>query len=234
MDELEFRRRVYANPDTTAPDIIQAAQQDPAKRAFLSEQKKLDKELKQAAKVDIPDDLAHKLIWQQSAYEFARHKRRSRWYMALAASLAFTVGLSFTLVSQQPMSLDEQVLAHMVHANDERSHSVLPVDLNQVNAKLASFGASFSDMIGDIKVANYCHLNSLRSLHLILHTEQGEMSVFIVPKRAGVTLPYDFENNKYHGKGLELQRANIMVVGDKHSNLAPVLNKVEKRIQFST
>lgn len=234
MDELEFRRRVYANPDTTDPDVIDAAKQDASKRAFWSEQKKLDRELKQAVKVPVPDDLAHKLIWQQSADEFARHKRRSRWYIALAASVAFTIGLSFTLITQPSVSLGNQVLAHMVHANDEQAHSVLPVDLHQVNAKLASFGASFTDMIGDVKVANYCHLDTVRSLHLILDTEQGKMSVFIVPKRNDLTLPHDFSDDRYRGRGIEMQRASIMVVGDKHADLSPILTSVQQRIQFST
>lgn len=233
MDELEFRRRVYANPDTTDPDVIDAAKHDPAKRAFWTEQKKLDRELKQAVHVPVPDDLAHKLIWQQSADEFARHKRRSRWYIALAASIAFTIGLSFTLVTQPSVGLGNQVLAHMIHADDEQTHSVLPVDLRQVNAKLASFGATFTDNIGDIKVANYCHLDNVRSLHLIVNTEQGKMSVFIVPRRDDLTLPQEFADDRYHGQGIEMQRASIMVVGDKHADLSPILSSVQQRIRFS-
>ena len=233
MDELEFRRRVYANPDTTDPDVIDAAKQDPAKRAFWAEQKKFDRELKQAVNVPVPDDLAYKLIWQQSADEFVRHKRRSRWYIALAASVAFAIGLSFTLVTQPTVSLGNQVLAHMVHAEDEQAHSVLPVDLRLVNAKLASFGASFSDIIGDVKVANYCHLDSVRSLHLIVNTEQGIMSVFIVPRRKDLSLSHNFADDKYHGQGIEMQRANIIVVGDKDADLSPMLSSVQQRIRFS-
>ncbi|GGW74471.1 DUF3379 family protein [Alteromonas halophila] len=234
MDELEFRRRVYANPDTTDAEVVKAAQQDPGKRAFWNEQKKLDRDLKQAAKVEIPDDLAHKLIWQQSAYEFARHKRRSRWYMALAASLAFTIGLSFTLFTRQPLNLGNEVLAHMVYAEDEQAHSAVPVDLRQVNAKLASFGASFTDMIGDVEVVNYCHLQSVRSLHLILNTQQGKMSVFVVPNRDDISLPDNFADDRYHGQGVHMQRASIMVVGHKNANLLPMLDNVKQRIQFST
>lgn len=233
MDELEFRRRVYANPDTTDPDIVEAAQQDPAKRAFWRDQKKLDRELKQAVKVPVPDDLAHKLIWQQSADEFARHKRRSRWYTALAASVAFAVGLSFTLITAPTPSLEKQVLAHMVHADDEQAHSALPVDLRQVNMKLASFGASFTDMIGDVRVVNYCHLDNVRSLHLIVDTDQGPMSVFIVPKRDDLFAPPRFSDDRYRGQGAQMQRASVLVVGEKQADLTPLLNNVTAHMQFS-
>ena len=67
MDELEFRRRIYADPETTDSDVVEAAKADESKRSFWNEQKQLDKQLKQALKVDVPEDLASKLIWQQSA-----------------------------------------------------------------------------------------------------------------------------------------------------------------------
>ena len=181
MDELEFRRRIYADPETTDSDVIEAAKADESKRSFWNEQKQLDKQLKQALKVDVPEDLASKLIWQQSADEFTRYKRRSRWYLAMAASVAFTVGIGLTMWYHQPLSIGGQALAHMQYAEMEHAHSLLPVDLNMVNAKLASFGGSFSEMLDGVEVANYCHLSTVRSLHLIVNTPQGKMSVFVVP-----------------------------------------------------
>ena len=91
MDELEFRRRIYADPETTDSDVIAAAKADENKRKFWNEQKQFDKQLKQAVKVDVPEDLKHKLIWQQSANEFAIYQKRSRWYVAMAASIALSL-----------------------------------------------------------------------------------------------------------------------------------------------
>ena len=54
MDELEFRRRIYADPETTDSDVVEAAKADDNKRHFWNEQKQLDKQLKQALKVDVP------------------------------------------------------------------------------------------------------------------------------------------------------------------------------------
>lgn len=233
MDELEFRRRVYANPDTTDRDIVEAAKSDPAKQAFWQEQKAQDNALLEVMKVPVPEDMAHKLIWQQTADEFVRHKKRSRWYVAMAASVAFAVGISFTLFNRGPVSLGNEALVHMQYAAAERSHSGLPVDLTQVNAKLAGFGASLTDMVDNVKVANYCHLNKVRSLHLIMETDQGLMSVFVVPHRDDITLPDAFSNDTYHGEAVKMQRANILVVGDKQADLKPVMQEMTRKIQFS-
>lgn len=233
MDELEFRRRIYADPETTDSDVVEAAKADDNKRHFWNEQKQLDKQLKQALKVDVPEDLASKLIWQQSADEFTRYKRRSRWYLAMAASVAFTVGIALTMWYHKPLSIGGQALAHMQYADMEQAHSLLPVDLNMVNAKLASFGASFNEMLDGVEVANYCHLSTVRSLHLIVDTPQGKMSVFVVPERGDVTVPSEFADKQYRGESLKLQRANVMIVGDRNADLSEMKEAVAKRIQFS-
>ena len=233
MDELEFRRRIYADPETTDSDVVEAAKADDNKRHFWDEQKQLDKQLKQALKVDVPEDLASKLIWQQSADEFTRYKRRSRWYLAMAASVAFTVGIALTMWYHKPLSIGGQALAHMQYADMEQAHSLLPVDLNMVNAKLASFGASFNEMLDGVEVANYCHLSTVRSLHLIVDTPQGKMSVFVVPERGDVTVPSEFADKQYRGESLKLQRANVMIVGDRNADLSEMKEAVAKRIQFS-
>lgn len=233
MDELEFRRRIYADPETTDSDVVEAAKADESKRSFWNEQKQLDKQFKQALKVEVPDDLASKLIWQQSADEFTRYKRRSRWYVAMAASVAFTIGIGLTMWYHQPLSIGGQALAHMQYAEMEHAHSLLPVDLNMVNAKLASFGGSLSEMLDGIEVANYCHLSTVRSLHLIVNTPQGKMSVFVVPQRGDISVPSEFEDSQYHGESIKMRRANVMVVGDKGADLNEMKKAVSERIQFS-
>jgi len=153
--------------------------------------------------------------------------------MALAASVAFTVGIGFTMWYHQPVSLGGQALAHMQYAETERAHTFSPVNLEMVNAKLASFGASFTDDIGNVEVANYCHLSTVRSLHLILDTPEGKMSVFIVPERSDIRVPAEFEDKQYRGESLTLQHASIMIVGDKQANLENMKKSVADRIRFS-
>jgi len=233
MDELEFRRRIYADPETTDSDVVEAAKADESKRSFWNEQKQLDKQLKQALKVDVPEDLASKLVCQQSADEFPRYKRRSRWYLAMAASVAFTVGIGLTMWYHQPLSIGGQALAHMQYAEMEHAHSLLPVDLNMVNAKLASFGGSFRGMLDGVAVANYCHLSTVRSLHLIVNTPQGKMSVFVVPERGEVSVPSEFADGQDHGESSKMKHANVMIVGDKDADLSEMKKAVSERIQFS-
>jgi hypothetical protein len=73
----------------------------------------------------------------------------------------------------------------------------------------------------------------VRSLHLIVDTPQGKMSVFVVPERGDVTVPSEFADKQYRGESLKLQRANVMIVGDRNADLSEMKEAVAKRIQFS-
>ena len=66
MDDLEFRRTIYADPNCNDERVKEAAAKDPAKQEFWAEQKRIDASLKAAMKVDVPDDLANKLILRQT------------------------------------------------------------------------------------------------------------------------------------------------------------------------
>ena len=235
MDDLEFRRRIFADPDTTDEDIIRAAKDDPAKEALWQEEKKLQRNLKEAAAIPVPEELRHKLMWQHTANEFVRQKKRQRWYVSIAASIAFVLGIGVTSwMMQTPQDLSSSALAHVRFVDIEKGHSALPVDLRQVNAKLASFGAHFSEDIGNVTVVNYCHLNAIQSLHLILDTPEGKMSVFVVPHRNDTNVPASFADENFEGKARQFQQANIMVVGEKGADLAPLMQRVEKNLRFST
>lgn len=233
MDELEFRREVYAAPSADNPRVKQSAESDPAKMAFLKELRQLDADLKQASKIPVPDDLAHKLIWQGTITDFETHKKRSRRHLALAASVAFVVGISFTVWQQQSHTIDfsHEALAHMQY--QELMPGARTVSLSDVNSKLQSFGATLASDIGEIKSANYCHLDKQRSLHLIVDTEQGLVSVFVLPNTENGTFDRAFSDAKYAGEKLDVQQANVLIVGEKGQDLSKMKQSVKQRMVFS-
>lgn len=234
MDDLEFRRRVFANPNTTDKDVTDTAAKDSDKAQLKQSLQQLDSQLNQALKIPVPEDLAHKLIWEQKAEEFRRHKRRTPWYIGLAASFALTLGISGTMVMHTAsINIGDEALAHMRYAETEQPHSAVAVDMNLINAKLAGLGGTLVSSIGNVRVANYCHLNTTQSLHLILDTEQGTMSVFILPQKNNQDVPDAFADNQYHGESWALQQASIMVVGEKGADLEPLMRKVKRSITFS-
>ena len=234
MDDLTFRRRVYEDPDKLDQEILDAAAKDPKKRLFLQQTRQMNEQLKSAVNVPVPDELAHKLIWQQSTDHFLQHKRKQRWYVGLAASVALVTGISATMwFMRSPTQLHDHALAHVTHLSKEIPRAGYQENMEQVNAKLASFGGTMKQPVGDIKVANFCHLQLTRSLHLILDTPTGLVSVFVVSPGSDEQVPDKFENQIYQGKSFYQQKARILVVGDKRANLEPLTQKLKENMVFS-
>ncbi|MDC8831586.1 DUF3379 family protein [Alteromonas gilva] len=233
MDELEFRRRIYANPADDDNALCQAAQSNTDNEAFWKDTKALDEKLKTAANVPVPDDLASKIILNTSLIEFNQQKRRNRWYIGLAASVAFTCGIALTAWQQQHVELDEAALAHMYYAENERPVGEATITPQLVNAKLAQFGAQLDPSIGHIASINYCLLDSIRSLHMIIETPTGRMSVFLVPDKARQA-PDAFSDQVYQGTSYALQKTNVLVIGEKNADLPAFTSQLQQRLKLST
>ncbi|WP_164078293.1 DUF3379 family protein [Alteromonas facilis] len=233
MDELEFRRVVYSDPNTQDPRVLAAIQADPAKKAFVEELKALDEQLLAASKVPVPETLASKLIWQGTISDYASHKKRTRVYLSMAASVAFVVGISFTLWHQQTGDIGQEALAHMYYTEASEGPRATTVSLTQVNDRLSGFGATLVGDIGVLKSANYCTLDAIKSLHLIVETSEGLVSVFVLPEDKSHNVLTAFSDYKYAGEILKPERANVLIVGEKQQNLSKIKQDVAEKLLFS-
>lgn len=232
MDDLEFRRTIYADPYCDSQEVKAAAASDPAKQQFWDDMKQLDKALQSAAKVPVPDGLAQRLLLKQSMQSHKQQQIKRRWHLSIAASVIFMLGVSFTLWQQQDVDLSRHALAHVYHdANALQVDENVP--LEQVNAKLASFGGQFTDDIGKVYYANFCDFNRVKSLHMVIEGEYGKVTVFVVPHRDNQTLQQQFSDGQYQGRGMDLQQASLIMVGDNQQSLQKIQDKLQSRLLFS-
>lgn len=233
MDELEFRRRIYADPKTTDQEVLLACNQSPERKRFVREVQGLDGHLARAANVSVPDNLADKLIWMQRTQTAKNTPRASKPILAIAASIALLIGVGITTSLPFSGDINQQVLAHMSHVDREISASNEPVELAQINAKLATFDISLAAMIDNVVAANYCYLSTVKSLHLIIATESGPLSVFFIPNQHTRDLQYELSDDHYHGQTVSTQKASIVVVGNTASNITPMIEAVTQNLRFS-
>jgi len=201
MDDLEFRRRLYADPADDDIAILEAIQSDANRAKFAEELKHIDAVLDSTLKVDVPEGLAERLLLRQTMDVHQRQKKTMRSYMALAASVAFIAGVSLTMLRTPDAQLSQHVLAHVYHEIDTVVGDVdEQVALNQVNAKLASYGAQMSNVSEHIYYANHCDFDGKRSLHMVIGGEQGKVTVFLVPNvHSFEQLPASFADERFNG-----------------------------------
>jgi hypothetical protein len=234
MDELEFRRILYADPNCTDKGVLAAIAGDPKKQEFCKELKQLEKKMQQAAQIEIPDDLIHKLMLRQSMESHKSNRVRNRMQLAMAASIAFVVGISFTMWQQNNLlDLSKQAIAHVHYEGGYALDAQENISLQQVNAKLAKFGGEFSEDIGRVYYANFCDFENVRSLHMVVEGENGKVSVFVVPHNDDYLVEGSSSDEKYTSQAIDLQRASIIVVGEEGVDINQMKVQLNKKIRFS-
>ncbi len=237
MDDLQFRRNLYADPKSTDPDLVSAKKSDPAKQKFAQEIEQLDQKIAQALAVPVPNDLAEKLILRQSLASHQQQKKASRIKLALAASVAFAVGLTVNQMqfSHAYNSIGDYAIAHAAHeaqyfTNDDEAK----VTLASLNKKMASFNGSFSEQFGELIMADFCRFDGMKSLHLVFKGQSSPVNIFIVPESEHLALTKNFANDQLNGVVNQFKHSNIIVVGDKKEPLKQWQDKINGNIRWST
>lgn len=236
MDDLQFRRRIYADPNTRDEDMLDAIKRDPAKRSFTQELEDLDSKLFKAMNVEVPSDLCDKLILRQTLASHQQQKRKSRVRLSLAASVAFAMGLTFNFMqfSSAYSTLGDYAIAHIAHEEDYFSNaSTENISLASLNDKMATFNGSFTSGIGKLLFADYCRFDGIKSLHLVYQGVTSTVTVFVVPNNEDLAFSANFTDDKLIGKSQHFTHSNIIVVGDKNEPLQKWQNAIDKNINWS-
>jgi hypothetical protein len=237
MDDLLFRRNIYADPKTTDPDVIAAKKLDPAKQKFAQEIDQLDQHIFDALNVSVPEELSEKLILRQSLASHQQQKKSSRIKLALAASVAFAVGLTVNHLqfSHAYNSVGDYAIAHTNHeAHYFTNTTEAKVTLASLNKKMASFNGSFTGDLGELMMAEFCRFDGMKSLHLVLKGENSPVNIYIVPDNEHLAFMEKFSNNELNGVVRNFKDSQIIVVGDKQEPLKQWQTKINDNVRWST
>lgn len=236
MDDLQFRRSIYADPKTTDADIRAAIEADPAKQKFAQELETLDDKTLAALNVPVPENLSEKLILRQSLASHQQQKRKSRVRLAMAASVAFAMGVTFTFLqfSSAYTNVGDYAIAHVNHeakyfSNDGEAN----VTLASLNKKMASFNGSFNENFGELMMADFCRFDGMKSLHLVFKGESSPVNIFIVPNSDHLEFSSSFQGEDLRGSAINFNKSNIIVVGDEAESLKQWQERIAKNVRWS-
>jgi len=236
MDDLQFRRSIYADPKTQDSNVLEAKKTDPAKKQFAQSIEKLDQKIYQAMNIDVPDDLYNKLILRQTLASHQQQKRKNRIQLAMAASVAFVIGLSFNFMqgSNSYNNLSDYALAHVAHeAPMFSNNSNAQITLASVNTKMMAFNGHFTQPLGKLISASNCDFGGINVLHLVYQGKDQPVTVFVMPPNSNLNFESNFSNGKLYGEAQQYNNASIIVVGDKNEPLKQWETNIRKNITWS-
>ena len=231
MSNAEVRRILMIDPFSQDTAVLQAIAHDAQIAALAHELQQQQLQLDDAMQVPVPPMLAEHLL------KLPHQQRKSpRWFslVALAASVALISVISVgTWQSSYAKDLGGHALAHVYHEADYLQAHASQQPLNEVNLKLASFGAQLTDWQDEIIYARYCTFQGVRSLHLAVRTADGYATVFVVPKQAELTMVSEFADTRYQGLTLPMSGANVLIVSENKSDLSTLPEKLASKLIFS-
>ena len=231
MDDLQFRRHAYGDPNSQDDDFLAKIAASDTDAKLVRELKMLDCKLTNALNIDVPNDLADKLLLRQQLNKHQEQKKKTRYLMTMAASVALVIGLSFSMLRFTPVDLAEHALAHVYH--EPKSMLVdQNVGFQDVNFKLAGISglenAKFIQQPGKVFYTSYCDFQGVKSLHLVMESDHGKVTLFIVPTENRMVTEEFFADKNYQGVGFQTADAFMMLVGKQKGDLDFVRSEIEQ------
>ncbi|HAS6349846.1 TPA: DUF3379 family protein [Vibrio vulnificus] len=240
MDDLEFRRRILSDPKSRDKEILQALDSSDSNAKFAQDVLDLDAQIKQAMKVEVPEELVDKILLKQTSYASEDKIVRPsfvRKAMALAASFAFTAGLLVghinwgnLLVSPAQASLADTAIQHVVAESAFVRHIDEQVTSIQINAKLSPLEYYFNDNFPyHVYYLNHCGFGHTNALHMIFQGEKGKITLFIAPIKSPSAA--DFAKDGMNGIIVPIGNTSLILVGENGEETKKFADKLAPMIK---
>ncbi|WP_425666536.1 DUF3379 domain-containing protein [Vibrio tubiashii] len=239
MDELEFRRRIMSDPKHRDSEICAAIKESEQNAQFADEVLDLDKQIAKAMAVDVPEDLADKILFNQTSVTRDNVVRPNfaRKAMAMAASVAFVAGLlvgqlnwSNLVVSPAQASLATTALQHVVDEKPFIQNLDEQVKSSQINAKMMPFDHQLSETFPyHVYYLNHCGFGKSNALHMVFRGEKGKVTLFLTGIPSNQTV--DFNEDGLAGVVEPMGDTSMIIVGDEGEDVTKIAESISKIIK---
>lgn len=239
MDELEFRRRIMSDPKQRDSEITAAIKSSDKNSQFAEEILDLDKQIAQAMAVDVPDDLADRILFNQtsSVENNVVKPTFARRAMAMAASVAFVAGLLIgqlnwgsLVVSPAQASLASTAMKHVVEEKPFVENIDEQVKSSQINAKMVPFEHEFSQGFPyHVYYLNHCGFGKSNAMHMVFQGEKGKVTLFFtgIPSEKAI----DFNEDGMAGIVKPMDGTSLILVGEEGEDVAKIAKNLANIIK---
>lgn len=179
MTELEARRRLLADPHRLSAELRAALAGDARLAALREELVAMDEAINRALTAPaVPEGLAERIVLN------ARYGGRSRWHLAMAATVAaFAVGFTSYLSVREPdveLARDRAILEHVAQNADELADDG-HIEPAAFRASVGALGITVRDAGYRVRHLGKCVIGGIESRHFVLQSPRGAITYVILP-----------------------------------------------------
>ncbi|NIY84838.1 DUF3379 domain-containing protein [Vibrio hepatarius] len=242
MDDLEFRRRIMSDPKCRDSELTAAIKGSESNSKFADEILDLDSQIAKAMSVDVPEDLADRILFNQTSSHQDDKVIRPNFAkraMAMAASVAFVVGILVgqvnwgnLIVSPAQASLADTALKHVINEKSFVEQLDEKVQLSQINAKMEPYQHQLSDSFPyHVYYLNHCGFGKSNALHMVFQGEAGKVTLFFTGLSSAQA--ESFVKDGMSGLVEPIGNTSMILVGEQGENVAKIAEKIATIIKPS-
>jgi hypothetical protein len=209
MNCVEFRRQLAIDPQANAADFVQHRAECPRCAEAHARALIFESHFARVLNVAAPAQLAETILLAQSTAE--RHRRaglRRISMFAAAAALVLAVGIVGMRVEAKPLSV--QAVEHL-RSEEEVLALTKPVAADKVIETFARRGVRLKRVPEDISFVAPCPVGQHRSVHLVMPTGAGPVTVIYVADQ-GTGKAEDFERDGLRGRIVPLGSGTLILL----------------------
>ena len=203
MNELEARRLLLADPRRLSPELKAAVEASARLAAFRDELIRADDEMNRVlTRVEVPEGLADRIVLR------ARYRDRSRWGLALAASLV-AIAIAAPWYFGAPASdVERAMIAHVDHevAELQDDSGIEPAVLR---TSVATLGVDVRDAGYRIRHLANCIVAGREGRHFTVDGPNGVVSFLVLPAQSRGEAPVLMRQGAT--QGVFMKRAGVTI-----------------------
>jgi len=231
MDDLEFRRRAYAEPNSDDKDFLKNKNQSLDNAHFVDELKTLDQQIADAMQVEPPEGLAERIKLNQQLGKHTQKKKQYQFMFSIAASVLIVMSVVFIFLSPSNNdALSKIVLSHiydeLYHLEEDHQY---PID--RANLALASLGGRFKQDIGEIRYVGACDIDKKPGLHMVLEGEKGPVTVIMMPQEK-IEKAIKITDPRFQGSIQPTAKGSYAIVAVKGEEIARIKHAVNSSLSW--
>ena len=245
MNEQQFLERAHANPHDDSAEFRQALAGNPQRQHLVNDLKRFDDALSASlssvtataslhqALLAIPEGTLHPDT-QIAAANDSSWRRNS----AIAAALAFFIGVAALVFEQPANPMEDMVFSHLYSEidflGDESSISLQDVNSMMVSWVGTDFAASDEMERLKINLGKDCWVdfaNGIQGFHLIMKGDVGPVTVMVIPN-SPLAEDVPISDGRFEGIIHPTRGGNLVVVGEKEESIMQFSNVLAANINW--
>lgn len=226
MNCIEFRHICLVEPESQDNDYRRHQQNCRRCAEYVASVIRGDKHVEQALRIDVPDNLASRIILRQSIVSGRVQQSRVRRVYALAASVLLAIGLAGGwLIMNDVPEVDRAVAARIsaVPAAGVVKDRISDAELVRV---IRTVGGELSGEIGNVYYASIYYVRDHQCGQLVVQGAVGPVTILLMP---GVYIEgaRDLQSKKFKGIVVPTTNGSMAIVGEP----GEPLHEVEQRMR---